>query len=169
MSLFKILAVASLSIGGILLFNGCSVMTKAAGAKGEKFTEFKKPKENHGMVYVYRPSIFFGSGMTYDIHVSDETNSDFIVGELLHNGYFEIDLPTGRTDIWAKVTADDSVELDIKNGAIYCIKTIAAPVNTTFAKDLSAGMSGESSYNPNFEIVDMATCKSEIIATRNSK
>lgn len=158
---FKILA-ASLSIGGILLFSGCSVISAVSGAKGQEFVEFKKPQENHGVVYVYRPRIFVGGGITYDVHVSNETTSDIIVGELLNAGYFEIDLPIGVTDIWAKVDAVDSVTLDIKNGKIYCVKSIPATIEWTL-------LAGPTTRSPNFETVDLTTCKSEIITTRNSK
>jgi hypothetical protein len=146
MSVVKVMT-ACLSISAILLFSGCS-------AKGQQFVEFKKPQENRGMVYVYRPSSFVGSGVHYDIHATNPTTPDFIAGELVNGGYVEMDLPSGESEIWGKTEAKASVTLDVKNGEIYCVK---GGVGIGFLVG-----------RPNLEIVDMAKCKVEIVETKKA-
>ena len=147
MKISKMVVPAGL-IGALLLFTGC-------GAKGPKFTSFEKPKPNEGLVYVYRPSSFVGSGVYYDIHVTNPMTPDFIAGELTNGAYLKIDVPTGESEIWGKTEAKSSVTLDVKDGDIKCVKG-------------SVGM-GLFVGRPNLEIVDFETCKSEIIGTNEPK
>lgn len=135
-------------LGAIVFFTGC-------GAKGEQFSEFAKPKENQGLVYVYRPNSFVGGGVYYDIHVTNPTNPDFIAGELVNGGYVEIDVPAGENEIWGKTEAKSAVTLDIKNGDIHCVK---GGVGVGFLVG-----------RPNLEIVDMNRCKAEITETKKAQ
>jgi hypothetical protein len=133
-----------------VLFSGC-------GAKGPQFTEFKKPQENNGIVYVYRPSHFVGGGIDYDIYVNNSTMHNFMVGELVNGSYTAIPLPIGESKIRINLQqslffgitgkSSNTAIFDIKNGEIYCIKK------------------GE---RLNLEIVDMVTCKSEIADTKRA-
>jgi hypothetical protein len=149
MSPLKFITVG-LSIGAILLFSGCS-------AKGQKFVEFKKPQENYRMLYVYRPSFTLLNMLDYKIFISNSTMHNFMVGELINGGYVEINLPTGENKI--RFAAEDpffggsyssTKVLDLKNEETYCVKVGIPAIGG----------------RPSFELVDMATCKSEIIATK---
>lgn len=143
MQISKIIALSGL-VGSVLLFTGC-------GAKGPKFTEFSKPKPNQGLVYVYRPSSFVGGGVYYDIHVTNPSTPDFIAGELTNGAYLEIDVPKGENEIWGKTEAKSSVTLDVKEGDIQCVK---GGVGIGFLLG-----------RPILEIVDLNTCKNEILET----
>jgi len=144
MRVSNLIAFGAISMS-VFLFTGC-------GAKGQQFTEFAKPKPNQGLVYVYRPSSFVGSGVYYDIHVTNETTSDFIAGELVNGSYLEIDVPIGESEIWGKTEAKSSVTVDIGEGDIQCVK---GGVGIGFIVG-----------RPNLQIVDMDTCKTEIVNTK---
>lgn len=150
---------ASLSVSAILLLNGCSALNPQP--KGAQFTEFKKPQENQGTVYVYRQSSWMTGIASYDIDVSSSVVRNFRVRTLSNGGYIELDLPVGESKILGEasnmsgVLRGDSVTLDIKNGEVYCLEG-------------SIGIAYPKHYTK-LEIVDIAKCKSEIIATRRDK
>ena len=155
MTLLKIMAV-SLAISTMLLFSGCSAILEPYSAQGKEFSKFKEPHENHGMVYIYRPSKLIGFPVSYDINVINPKVDDFVAGKLLNAGYIEIELPVGPTEIWAKIDANDFVNFNIKNGKTYCVKGGFAQV-------------GLAARSPDFEVVNISQCRSEIIKTRQIK
>ena len=136
------------SIGAVVLLSGC-------GASGQQFSQFSTPKPDRAQVYVYRPESFVGGGVYYDIHVTNPMNADLIVGELVNGSYMEFDVPSGESEVWGKTEAKSSVTLDVKTGETYCVR---GGVGIGFLVG-----------RPNLEIVDMATCKSEIVGTRLAK
>ena len=139
-------------IGGavlaVLVFTGC-------GAKGAPFAGFTQPKENRGMIYIYRPTAFIGGGVYYDIHVTTPTMGDFVVGELLNGGYIGVDVPTGQNEIWGETEAKASVTLTVQNGDTHCIRG-------------GIGM-GILVGRPRLEVVDLETCKAEIVNTQEPR
>lgn len=147
----------SLFILTAVLFSGC-------GAKGPQFTEFQKPQENSGIVYVYRPSHFVGGGVDYNIYVNNSTMHNFLAGELVNGSYTAIPLPIGESKIRINLPSSlflgitgkssNTATFDIKSGEVYCIK---------------GGIGEIGASRPSIEIVDIATCKSEIIETRMPK
>ena len=136
------------SIGAVLFLSGC-------GASGQQFSQFATPKQDRGLVYVYRPESFVGGGVYYDIHVTNPSNPDFIAGELVNGSYVQIDIPSGENEIWGKTESKSSVTLDVKKGETYCVK---GGVGIGFLVG-----------RPNLEVVDMATCKTEIVETKLTK
>ena len=137
-----------ISVGAALFLSGC-------GASGQPFSQFATPKPDQGLVYVYRPSSVLGMGVYYDIHVTNPTNPDLIAGELVNGSYVEVDVPVGENEIWGRTESKSSVTLDVKNGETYCIK---GGVGIGFLVG-----------RPNFEIVDMQTCQTEIVGTKQNK
>ena len=125
------------------------------GASGQPFSQFATPKQDQGLVYVYRPSSVLGMGVYYDIHVTNPTNPDLIAGELVNGSYVEVDVPVGENEIWGRTESKSSVTLDVKNGETYCVKG-------------GVGI-GFFIGRPNFEIVDMQTCQTEIVGTNQNK
>lgn len=136
------------SVGAVIAFSGC-------GASGQQFSQFAVPKQDKGLVYVYRPSSFVGGGVYYDIHVTNPSTPDFIAGELVNGSYVQIDIPSGESEIWGKTESKSSVTVDVKNGETYCVR---GGVGIGFLIG-----------RPNLEIVDMATCKTEIVETKLTK
>ena len=134
--------------GAVLFLSGC-------GASGAQFSQFATPKQDQGLVYVYRPKAFGGSGVYYDIHVTNPSTPDLIAGELVNGSYVQIDVPSGESEVWGKTESKSSVTLDIKKGETYCVK---GGVGIGFLLG-----------RPNLEIVDMDTCKKEIVETKLTK
>lgn len=130
----------------ISFLSGCGAMT------GRQFTEFKAPKPEQGLVYVYRPSGIMGVGVSYPIHVTNSSTPGYIAGNLVNGGYVTTYVPVGENEIWAKTESKSSITLDVKEGETYCVRG-------------SVGI-GFVVGRPNLEIVDMATCKAEIINTK---
>lgn len=147
---------AILFIGITFLFSGCSMVTNALGAQGPKFNDFKQAKQNHGMLYIYRPSAVYGSPLTWDIHIEDSKSSEFIAGTLLNGGYISVELPVGETQIWSKIDGISIISVDIQEGEVSCVKSgmISADVTTRV---------------PELETVNITQCKSEIIKTNSVK
>ena len=137
-----------ISVGAAMFLSGC-------GASGQPFSQFATPKQDQGLVYIYRPSSVLGMGVYYDIHVTNPTNPDLIAGELVNGSYVEVDVPVGENEIWGRTESKSSVTLDVKNGETYCIKG-------------GVGI-GFFIGRPNFEIVDMQTCQTEIVGTNQNK
>lgn len=135
-------------VGAVIALSGC-------GASGQQFTQFATPKADRGLVYVYRPSSFVGGGVYYDIHVTNPANADFIAGELVNGSYVQIDVPSGESEIWGKTESKSSVTVDVKQGETYCVR---GGVGIGFLVG-----------RPNLEIVDMATCRTQIVETKLTK
>jgi len=136
------------SVGAVIALSGC-------GASGQQFAGFATPKQDRGLVYVYRPSGFFGGGVYYDIHVTNPSTPDFIAGELVNGSYVQIDMPSGESEIWGQTESKSAVTVDVKKGETYCVR---GGVGIGFLVG-----------RPNLEIVDMATCKTEIVETKLTK
>lgn len=139
----------------VIIFVGVAMFLSGCGAAGQPFSQFATPKQDQGLVYVYRPSSVLGMGVYYDIHVTNPTNPDLIAGELVNGSYVEVDVPVGENEIWGRTESKTSVTLDVKNGETYCVKG-------------GVGI-GFFIGRPNFEIVDMQTCQTEIVGTNQNK
>ena len=94
-------------------------------------------------------------GVYYDIRVTNPSTPDLIAGQLVNGSYVEVDVPVGENEIWGRTESKSSVTLDVKNGETYCIK---GGVGIGFLVG-----------RPNLEIVDMQTCQTEIVGTKQNK
>lgn len=142
----SIYLILSLTFGALFL-TGC-------GAKGEKFQGFKNPDNGKSLIYVYRPSSFFGGGVFYDIHTSNNTNQDNIIGTLRNGGYVETEVEPGEVEVWGKTESKSSVTIDAKANNMYCVKG-------TVGIGLLVG-------RPHLSIVNNETCALEIQSTQKS-
>lgn len=133
----------------------CTVIFSGCGAKGQQFTQFNQPKLDKGMLYVYRPSSFLGGGVFYDVHNTNQQNNDLVIGELRNGGYIEAEVSVGENEIWGQTEAKSSVTIDIKKGETYCVKG-------------GVGI-GLLVGRPHLSIVDLNTCKAEILETRKAQ
>ncbi|WP_060825053.1 hypothetical protein [Sulfurospirillum cavolei] len=136
------------AMGGAIFLSGC-------GASGQQFTQFAKPQPDLGLVYVYRPSAFLGSGVYYDVHVTNSSTQDYVAGELVNGSYVQVAVPVGENEVWGQTESKSSVTLDVKQGETYCVRG-------------SVGI-GFIVGRPNLEIVDMATCQAQIVETKATK
>lgn len=95
-----------------------SLVLTGCGAKGKQFTEFEKPSEGKGMVYVYRPSSFVGSGVYYDVKNDENT----LVGTLRNGGFIFKEMEPGERTLSAKTEATETVQVVVKQNEIVCIR-----------------------------------------------
>lgn len=140
----------SIVLGGLaaaMIFSGCA-------PKGPQFNGVKKLQKDSGLVYVYRPSKFVGSGLYYDIHVKDTSGNDKVIGTLTNGSYLQYRSKPGEKEFWAKTESTSSVTIDIEPNKMYCVKG-------EIGMGLLVG-------RPHLTIVDNETCKKEIKDTKLS-
>lgn len=137
---FAVLAITAITI----IFTGC-------GAKGAYFDKFEQPADGNASIYVYRPAMFFGGGMRYNIIISDDNNN--IAEGLMSNGaYIYTQVPANREiEIKTDTMTEGSMTIDTENQKIYCMRSA-----------VTMSIMGGSTI----EQVDMETCKKEIINTQ---
>ena len=134
---------ASFAIFGL---SGCS-------AKGELFSGFEKPKQDKALLYVYRPDAFVGGGVHYGVYVNSKDNNNTGMGPLKNNAFLKMDISDGENEVWAETESKSSVTIDAKKGEIYCVK---GEIGIGFFLG-----------RPYLSIVDMNTCKAEIVGKRS--
>lgn len=137
---FAVLAITAITI----IFTGC-------GAKGAYFDKFEQPADGNASIYVYRPAMFFGGGMRYNIIISDGGNN--IAEGLMSNGaYIYTQVPANREiEVKTDTMAEGSITIDTENQQIYCMRS-------TVAMSIMSGST--------IEQVDMETCQKEIVNTQ---
>lgn len=79
-------------VASSILFSGCASATAP-------FSEFKTPKNNEAVLYIYRPSKFVGGGMDYTI--SNKTTNE-VLGELENGTYLENSVKPGKILIYGE-------------------------------------------------------------------
>lgn len=137
---FAVLAITAITI----IFTGC-------GAKGAYFDKFEQPADGNASIYVYRPAMFFGGGMRYNIIISDDNNN--IAEGLMSNGaYIYTQVPANREiEIKTDTMTEGSMTIDTENQKIYCMRSA-----------VTMSIMGGSTI----EQVDMETCQKEIVNTQ---
>jgi len=80
----------------------------------------KAPSPGKGMLYVYRPSAFYGGGVFYDLH--DSAQGDKVLGTITSGSVIAAELEPGSREIWAKTEAKVSVPVTIEAGKTQCVK-----------------------------------------------
>ncbi len=102
-----------LTLMSLIFLTGC-------GADGPPFSGFIKPEKGKGVLYVYRPSSFFGAGVSYDVKNKTDDN---VVGYLRNGGFIKQQMNPGEKTIWAQPSLIKTTEkITIKEGEISCIK-----------------------------------------------
>ena len=127
-----------------IIFTGC-------GARGAYFNKFEHPTDGNASIYVYRPVMFFGGGMRYNVIISDDGN-DIIEGLMSNGAYIYTQVPANREiEIKTDTTSVGSILIDTENQKTYCIKSYPVQGFISRAKIMQ---------------VNMETCKKEIINTQ---
>jgi hypothetical protein len=109
MSHFRLFRLLLVILASSFLF-GC-------GAQGALFQKVAELPQGKGIVYVYRPTGFVGSGVTYDVHAGDR-----VIGNLKPGGYCSYFAAPGELEVWAKTEAKSSVTVDVRAGQEHFIK-----------------------------------------------
>jgi hypothetical protein len=99
-----------LLLSSFLLITGCASL-------GPVYSKVDKIPDNGGLVYLYRPSAFFGGGMSYHVKTGDR-----IITTLYNGGYYPYFSAAGEKEFWAETESKSSVTLDVKPGETYYIK-----------------------------------------------
>lgn len=94
----------------VLILNSCASL-------GPQFQKVETFPNDKGLVYIYRPSSFVGSVISYDVKVGETP-----VTTLYNGGYFPYFSEPGEIEFWAKTESKSSVTLDVKPCQIYYIK-----------------------------------------------
>ena len=127
-----------------IIFTGC-------GARGAYFNKFEQPTDGNASIYVYRPVMFFGGGMRYNVIISDDGN-DITEGLMSNGAYIYTQVPANREiEIKTDTTSVGSILIDTENQKTYCIKSYPVQGFISRAKIMQ---------------VNMETCKKEIINTQ---
>ena len=100
-----------LFLSTLLLMTGCITTL------GPVYSKIEKIPDNAGLVYLYRPSAFFGGGLSYDVKTGET-----VITNLKNGGYYPYFSAPGEKEFWAKTEAKSSVTLDVKAGQTYYIK-----------------------------------------------
>lgn len=104
----KFLSIALFFVTALLL---------ASCATGPAYVKVDKIPDGMGLVYIYRPWVYQGGAISYDVI------ADSIVRTRLDNGgYYPFLSRTGEVEIWAKTESKSSVTLYIEEGQTYYIK-----------------------------------------------
>ena len=104
------LLVVSAFLGIYLLLSGCATL-------GPVYQKVDPIPEGTGIVYIYRPSAFGGSGVSYDVKVGET-----VITTLYNGGYHPYVSKPGEIEFWAKTESRSAVTLDIAPGQIYYLK-----------------------------------------------
>src|SRR5262250_739163 len=99
-----------LLLSSFLLITGCASL-------GPVYSKVDKIPDNSGLVYLYRPSAFFGVGVLFNVKTGDR-----IITTLYNGGYYPYFSAPGEKEFWAQTESKSSVTLDVKPGETYYIK-----------------------------------------------
>lgn len=90
----------------VLIASGCA-------ATGKPFEPVALPAAdaNKAVVYIYRPSAFAGSAISYTVNANKTP-----LFKLVNGGYYPYVTNPGEVEIWAETEAKSSVTLDLKAG-----------------------------------------------------
>lgn len=97
-------------ISSFLLITGCASL-------GPVYSKVDKIPDNTGVVYLYRPPSFIGSGVSYDVKIGDT-----VITTLYNGGYYPYYSQPGEKEFWAKTESRSSVTLDVRPGETYYLK-----------------------------------------------
>ena len=99
-----------LLLSSFLLIIGCASL-------GPVYSKVDKIPDNSGLVYLYRPSSFFGGGVSFNVKTGET-----IITTLSNGGYYPYFSAPGEKEFWAQTESKSSVTLDVKAGKTYYIK-----------------------------------------------
>jgi len=99
-----------------LLFSSFLLITDCASL-GPVYSKVDKIPDNRGLVYVYRPSSFFGGGFSFNVKTGET-----VITTLSNGEYYPYFSPLGEKEFWAQTESKSSVTLDVKAGETYYIK-----------------------------------------------
>jgi len=127
-----------------LLIMGC-----AGTPLGPAFTELGQVPEGKGLIYIYRPSLPYEFGVTFEVKANDVP----VVG-IRDGSYYPYVSSLGRVVLSSKRTGEEtgSLVLTIRSGEVYYVKLI--PVRGVFR------------FKPVLTLENKATAEGEIAPTR---
>ena len=156
-------------VAGVVL----SIGLTGCAAQGPKFSGYDKPKQNKGLLYVYRPSSFGAGGKDYFAY--DEGNKK-LIGVLENGSYLKYNTSPGKKSIgiYEKAYSGGMQAFNVatqglkflwmagdisKPRAVY---TVNVKQNDIACIKWDAGLEGIGDYNG---VVSRKTCNEEIVKT----
>lgn len=108
-----------LRTGAVVFALGVILYTQGCGPTlGHVYTKVEDMPANKAVVYVYRPSSFFGGGVVYDV----KANGKEVVTTLYNGGYYPYVTEPREIEFSAKTESRDAVTIDVKPGQTYFLK-----------------------------------------------
>lgn len=96
----------------LLLLLGVLAATQFGCASlGKPYEPVSSVAPDKAVVYIYRPSSFFGAAVSYTVNAGDKP-----VVKLANGGYYPYIASPGEVEIWAETESKSSVTLDLKAG-----------------------------------------------------
>lgn len=104
-------------LGILLAISAASLLSAGCATLGSTYTPVSNAPKDKATVYVYRPSAFSGSAISYTVSANGVELSSLPSG-----GYFVYYAKPGETEFSAKTEAKTSVTIDAKQGETYYVK-----------------------------------------------
>jgi hypothetical protein len=101
----------------VLILLACLLMLGGCAGLGPVYQKVETIPEGLGLVYLYRPGSFVGSGVVYDVKVGDT-----VITTLYPGGYYPYFSKPGEVEFWAKTEARSAITLDVKPGQAHYLK-----------------------------------------------
>jgi len=77
----------------------------------------------YALLYVYRPSLFVGSIIGFNLHITNSVIKDSVIGRAKNNSKFVVKIyQEGKTQIYAQTESKRAVNIDVKFGKKYYLK-----------------------------------------------
>jgi hypothetical protein len=78
----------------------------------------------YATLYVYRPALFVGSFISYNLHITNSAIKDSIVGRVKNNSKFIVKIyQEGKTQIYGQTESKKVINFDVKFGKKYYLKS----------------------------------------------
>jgi hypothetical protein len=98
----------------VLMISNCASLQPT----GNAFTKVDTFEKEKGLVYIYRPWLFSGGGIFYEVKNNDQT-----LVELSNGTYRPVFVKPGENTFTAKTVGSASITIDIKEGESYYLKS----------------------------------------------
>ncbi len=78
----------------------------------------------YATLYVYRPALFVGSFISYNLHLSNSAIQDSVIGRVKNNSKFMVRIyQEGKAQIFGQTESKREISIDVKFGKKYYLKS----------------------------------------------
>ena len=92
-----------LRTGAVLIALGALLHTQGCGpTRGQFYTKVANVPADKAVVYLYRPSSFSGSGVSYDVKANEDEDEEEVVTRLYNGSYYPYVTKPGEIEFSAE-------------------------------------------------------------------